>query len=198
MKTKADGNEKTRMFKLTNQNKCSFGGTQWAEGSTHHAPGEGELCTAGWIHVYDSALKAVFMNPIHAAFENPVLWECEVWGNTKADAANLKHGVQHCTTLRQVPLPGLTIEQRIEIAIRVTLCVYEDPAFQSWAESWLSGLDRTEAAAEAAAKAAWAAGAAGAVGAAAWAARTTKKDFDLNAILEQVTQKKGDECEKTS
>jgi hypothetical protein len=35
------------------------------------------LCGPGWLHAYESPLVAAFMNPIHADFRKPRLFEAE-------------------------------------------------------------------------------------------------------------------------
>ena len=125
----------------------------WGEGVTHEATGEGsELCSSGVIHVYRSPRMATFMNPVHANIASPVLWEVD--GEIVVDDG-LKGGVKKATTLRRIDLPIIGIDERVEIAIRCAKLVYHDHAWNSWADSWLAGEDRTRGAAwEAAAKAA--------------------------------------------
>ena len=68
-----------KYYKLTDGNDRSHNDTQWGEGVTHKAIGNGtELCSSDVIHVYDHPLKAVMFNPIHAEFIDPHLWECKV------------------------------------------------------------------------------------------------------------------------
>jgi hypothetical protein len=175
-------------YKLTDVQAQTHNLTQWGEGMTHSGTGVGELCGSGWIHVYDHPLLAVLLNPIHAGFSEPLLWEAKGWGKTRDDYG-LKRGVEHCTTLRQISLPELTTINRVAFAILCALEVYTEPQWRQWGEGWLSGKDRSkkEAAAEAAAAAwaraaAWAAWAAYAA-AAAWAARG--KPLDLTILAEQ-------------
>ena len=143
-------------YKLTDENGKTYGGCEWGPGVSHSAPGTGELCSDGWIHVYDSPCVAVMMNPCHADFENPRLWECEVSGNELNDHG-LKRGVQKCMTVREIPMPVLTTEQRVEIVIQCALYDCKTRYFTSdnfirWAEWWLDGTDRSAAAAWGAAK----------------------------------------------
>ena len=137
-------------YKLTDENNQTYNGTQWGEGVTHKAVGEREkLCTGDVIHVYDHPLKAVMFNPIHANFNNPHLWEVKVQKVVAND--KLKVGVKQCTTLRQIPLPEITTEQRVRFAIYCALEVYRNERFVKWANDWLNGTDRSAEAAEAAA-----------------------------------------------
>ncbi len=155
-----------KYYKLTGQNHKTLNGTLWGEGITHEATGKGkQLCSTDVIHVYGHPLKAAMFNPIHGNFTNPRLWECRV----KQIVANdeLKVGVKVCTTIKKIPLPEITTNQRVRFAILVALKVYSAPFFVTWAQGWLSGKDRTEAATRAARVTAWAAAWAG--DAAAWA-----------------------------
>ncbi len=121
---------------------------------THEAPGRGDLCTSGWIHVYDDPLLAVLHAPIHVSdFNGYRLWECECSGETKADE-QMKRGVQRCTTVREIPLPEVTTRQRVRYGILCAMEVCLDKAWRTWAEKWLSGENRTSADAASAARAA--------------------------------------------
>lgn len=143
-------------YKLTDENMITHGGCQWALGEWRDAPGEGELCGPGWIHVYDHPLVGVFLNPIHADFRRPRLFKCETEGR-ELDDNGLKRGVQRCRLLREIPLPEITVEQRIEIAIRCSQRVCRNVAWNAWADGWLSGADRSVEAAAAATWSAWSA-----------------------------------------
>ncbi len=154
-------------YKLTDAQGQTRDRTQWGENVTHNAPGEGDkLCTAGVIHVYDSPLKAVLFNPIHAGFRDPHLWECTVQRDVADDG--LKVDVKSCTTVRQIPLPVITTAQRVRFGILCTLGVYEEPGWVTWARNWLDGSRIATAAANAAANAAY-------------AAKTKKLNFDALA-----------------
>lgn len=131
----------TTVYKLTDEHGQTHGGTQWGENVTHTAPGRGDLCGPGWIHAYSDPLLAVLLNPIHAGFEHPRLWECE------ADVGKDDHGCElgctSLTTLRELPLPEVTTEQRVRFAILAAKQVCTDERWLAWAEGWLSGQDRS-------------------------------------------------------
>ena len=149
-----------KLYKLTDEDGRTRNGTQWGPGVSHSGTGEGELCGPGWIHAYEHPLIAVLMNPIHANFKNPRLWEAE--GEIARRDGQLKCGCKTLTTVREIPLPEITTEMWVRFAI---MCVKEvctaDIAWNAWADKWLSGEDRSAAvAARAAARAAaWAAAA---------------------------------------
>jgi hypothetical protein len=156
------------LYKLTDEKGQTHGGTQWGEEVTHKARERGKaLCTESVIHCYRHPLLAVLFNPIHADFRTPLLWEAT--GRVVADDG-LKVGCKKVTTIRQIPLPVITTEQRVKFAILVSLEVYHDKDYAKWARNWLDNTDRTEVAAWATAEAK-AEATAGAARAAAWAAR---------------------------
>jgi hypothetical protein len=152
-----------KLYKLTDSCGKTWGGTQWGPGVSHSGTGEGELCGPGWIHAYEHPLVAVLMNPIHANFKNPRLWEAE--GEVGLRDGQIKCGCKTLTTVREIPLPSITTEMRVRFAILCAKEVCAYPAWIAWADRWLSGEDRSEAAAAKAEWAAWAAQAA-----AGWAA----------------------------
>jgi len=167
-------------YKLTDQDGCTRKGQTneclWGENVTHAATGDGTaLCSSDLIHVYEHPLIAAFMNPVHADFKNPLLWECEISGESSKEG-QLKSGFKVVTTIRRIDLPVISLEQRIRISIYCALRQYSDPAFVKWANGWLDGTDRSAARAAWAAQAAWAAAeAAWAAQAAAWAAQAAAR-----------------------
>ena len=173
-----------KLFKLTTQdNKTRAGESNecvWGPNVTHKAIGDGsKLCSDGFIHAYESPLVAVFMNTIHADIENPKLWECK--GEIVKRDGQLKCGVRTLTTVKEIALPILSIEQRIAIAILCAKVVYKDKQWNIWADSWLNGTDRSAKTAYAAAYAA-----ARAAAYAAYAADATAKGFDLLKNIKEV------------
>lgn len=206
---------KTTLYKLTDQAGYTrpglYNACLWGPGVSHSGTGEGELCGPGWVHAYTHPLLAVLLNPIHAAIDNPRLWEAE--GDVVLSDNGLKVGCRTLTTLREMPVPVVTTEQRVRFAILCALTVNRSELWERWAERWLSGEDRSKTAAwatwaeaaaqaaeaeEAAARAAtWAAEAAEAAAAAAHAARTAAETvagrrgaapLDLVALAEQAVR----------
>src|SRR5271157_3531257 len=151
-------NKTTVVYKLTNRDMTTHGGFRWELGKQATAPGEGELCGPGWLHCYSDPLLAVLLNPIHANIENPRLFRAEAGGKSKHDQG-LKSGYTKMTLIEEIPVPDVTTEQRVRFGILCSTKVYNDPTYTSWAGGWLSGKDRSAAAAEAAwaaSEAAWA------------------------------------------
>ena len=104
---------------------------------THHAEGQGsKFYSDDYIYVYDNPLVAVLLNPIHANFPWPLLWE-EDAVDVQSDRG-LKFGAKEVTTLRQIPVPEISTEQTVRFGILCALAVSKKAQFQSWAEAWLS------------------------------------------------------------
>jgi hypothetical protein len=161
-------------YKLTDKDGYTRKGKEneclWGENITHYATGKGsQLCSRDLIHVYRNPLIASFMNPSHADFKNPLLWECEAKGDCNHDG-QLKSGFKTVTTIRRIDLPVITLEKRIRISIYCALKQYSAPSFVKWANAWLDGSDRSARAAAAAEAEARAAAARAARAARAWAA----------------------------
>ena len=146
-----------KLYKLTNAQGRTRGRMQWGAGVTHTAIGSPDqpLCSSGFIHAYESPLLAILLNPIHANFSDPLLWEAE--GDIVKRDGQLKCGCRALTTKRQIPLPMITTEQRVRFAILCAKQVYKKAPFVLWADNWLQGIDRSYTAAANTKKAAYAA-----------------------------------------
>jgi len=162
-----------KLFKLTDERMSTYCSFQYELGVKAHALGKSNNpCSAGVIHAYADPRLAVIFNPIHSNFLNPRLFEAET--DTYLGTDECKCWCKALTLKRELPLPVISIEQKIEFAIRSALVVYNEYNFNLWAESWLSNVDRSKNAANAAAYAAYdaatAENAANAANAAAYAA----------------------------
>jgi hypothetical protein len=179
------------LYKLTDENDCTRDGTLWGPGVTHTAAkGKAVLCSNTVIHAYTHPLLAVFLNPIHA---NITLTTAHLWtarGRVVVNDHGLKVGCKTLTTLERIELPVVTNTQRIAFGILAAKKRCHEPSWNKWADDWLSGKDRSTAAAAAA----WAAKDAAAAAVAAWAAHSAAwaakeaaaaADFDLVAIAKQ-------------
>lgn len=165
---------KTR-YKLTDQKMQTMGSCQWVLGEWKETDGSGELCGPGWLHAYKHPLLAVLHNSIHAEIKEPRLFKVQVFGKEKRDGA-MKCGFTKMRLAEEIALPEVTTIQRVAYGILCALDVCQDAEFQEWARKWLSGEDRSWAAARAAAiratrdtRAAWSAWYAIEGAAAAWA-----------------------------
>lgn len=158
-------------YKLVTQDYTTLNNTKWKIGKTvFAAKGEAKLCSPTVVHSYSSPELAVLLNPIHANIKNPRMLVCEApkaiikdWG---------KNGHEQLTPIKEIELPVFSREQKVYFAILCAMQVYKEPTFILWAESWITGKDRTSKAARSAA--AYAADAANA-NAAAYAARSAAR-----------------------
>ncbi len=166
-----------RLFKLTDRSMRTHGKTQWTLGEWKETDGSGELCSAGWLHAYRDPYLALLMNPLHAAFDNPRIFEAEAEGEFKDDNG-MKCGVTRLRLIKEIDGISVSTEERVEFAIRIALKVYKNEGFVEWATRWLDGKDRGAKAATEAATDAWAAVAA------ARAAMVTEDDHVLSVINE--------------
>ena len=177
-----------KLYKLTDADGYTRRGesneTLWGVNVTHSASGTGTtLCTSDVIHAYEHPLIAVFMNPLHANTPNPVLWEAE--GEVVAREGQLKCGVKTLTTLRRIPLPEITLAQRIRIAIYCALEQCRTFKFVTWATNYLSGSDTSvQSATEMASSVSFTAGACAAYAAAAYANRTYTSSGSIAAMVQ--------------
>jgi hypothetical protein len=138
-----------KRYKLTDQKMQTRNSFQWELNKPAPAlSGKGGLCSAGWYHFYTSPLLAVLLNPIHANISEPRLFEAEVGGKCKTDRG-LKEGYTKGTLVKEIPLPVVTLTQKVAFGILCALEVYKKPSFVKWAKDWLKNTDRTYAAAEA-------------------------------------------------
>ena len=142
------------LTKLTDQDGKTRTGlpteTQWGENITHKATGDPIiLCTNRAIHWYADETLAVLFNPVHARIPHPIGWEVVVQGETVQGTT--KCGSHQVTTIRRIPLPKFTTNQRIAFGIMAALELTDQPPkFILWADKWLSGEDRSTDAADAA------------------------------------------------
>ena len=96
----------TKLYKLTDENSQTYNSTQWGPNVSYSTSGEGDLCGRGWLHAYTHPLLAVLLNPIHANFKNPILWEAE--GIVGKSDYGLKIGCKKLTILRQIEIRTIT------------------------------------------------------------------------------------------
>jgi hypothetical protein len=185
----------TARYKLTTQQRTTHNGyalpalpddgspSEWFYPARRDEPPR--ECSDTALHHYAHPLLAVLFNPIHANIADPVLYEIEIDAEAGTDGLKGWCGAQRL--VRRLPLPVITTEQRVEFAIRAAATQTDDPAWHEWARRWLSGEDRSEAAARAA-RAARAAARAAELARAAWVAESAECP-DFLAIITEVTGK---------
>jgi hypothetical protein len=148
-----------KCYKLTNEYMCTKNNTQWVlnewQGPSYPNATE-NLCSKAWLHGYLDPVLAVLLNPIHARFDNPRLFEAEAEGEIKYDG-QLKFGCQKMRLVKELALPKITSEQRVKFGILCALEVYKDVNFVKWAKNWLNNKDRSAESASEASNTAYAA-----------------------------------------
>ncbi|MDH4249359.1 MAG: hypothetical protein OEW39_16250, partial [Deltaproteobacteria bacterium] len=136
------------LYKLTDKDGLTQNGTQWGEGVTHKADTSypADLCSPGVLHAYHSPLLAVLLNPIHAEFPPDTMRLWEATGDVVVEDG-LKVGCRSLTTIREIPVPVVTLEMRARFGILAALEVVTYEPWIEWANKWLDGTDRSEEAA---------------------------------------------------
>jgi len=143
-----------KVYKLTDKKGKTKNGTSWGENGTHKVTGALELCKNG-IHAYSDPLLAVLHNSIHGQFDlsSAILWECEA-SEEHLDDNGMKTCHRWLKTVKKVPISEVSLAQKIAYGILCAKEVCDDKNWNKWARRWLSGEDRSYAAAHAAADAA--------------------------------------------
>lgn len=136
----------TTIYKLTDQNMQTYGGTQWVLGEERTTDGRGEMCGPGWLHAYTDPLLAVLLNPLHANISEPRLFVGD--GDIGAVDYGLKVGCTRMVLTEEItPLPVVTETQRIRFGIlcakQVVFGAGANSVWLRWPDAWLSGEDRT-------------------------------------------------------
>jgi hypothetical protein len=127
--------------KLLTQNLTSRQDTKWEIGVPITVTEAGnEMCSNQVLHCYNHPMLAVIFNPIHADIRNPKLFEIEVDKIVNTDG--LKFASKSQTLIKEISLPEIAIEQKVEFAIRIAKLVCKDELWNAWADDWLAGKDR--------------------------------------------------------
>jgi hypothetical protein len=135
------------LYKLTDRDGCTYDKTQWGPGVTHTADGLGPMCSPHRIHYYTDQYLAVLINPAQGNYANPRLFEAVDNDSKNTITDGTKSGTTSLTTSVECPVPSVTTEQYVTFGILCALEVYHGGAFRLWAEAWLTGADRSAAAA---------------------------------------------------
>ena len=138
--------EVATIYKLTDMNMKTYGGYPWALGKWNRTSGEGDLCGPGWLHAYTSPVLAELLDPIHANFREYRVFRGEASGPVISDRG-LKVGYTNMRITEELPRRHITTENRIRFGIACACRVYTSAEYRAWAGRWVSGADRTEAAA---------------------------------------------------
>jgi hypothetical protein len=131
-----------KYYKLLSQDLTSHQDTKWEIGVPITIAKEGvKMCSDQVLHCYNHPMLAVIFNPIHVNIHNPKLFEIEVDKIVNTDG--LKFASKSQTLIKEISLPEIAIEQRVEFAIKTVKLVYKNGSWNSWADKWLDGSDRT-------------------------------------------------------
>ena len=138
-----------KFYKLLTQEMTSYNDTKWELNVPITVEKEGvEMCTDQVLHCYNHPLLAVICNPIHARIRNPKIFGINVDKIVNSDG--LKFASKSQTLIKEISLPEISLDQKIEFAIRVVKLVCKNEGWNEWADKWLSGEDRSKASAYAA------------------------------------------------
>lgn len=130
-------------YKLTDENMKTYGDFQWEIGKKVITSGNGTLCSNGWVHFYHCPLLAILLNPCHAAFNNPRLFECKI-GKRQLNDSGLKGGTTELILTKEIQVPQITDTQRIAFGILCVKAICDNRKWNQWADKWLLKKDRTE------------------------------------------------------
>ena len=131
------------LYKLTNQNHCSYGNTKWGARVTHQVRWMNEMCEYGCLHAYRSREIAALLYPAHVRYKEPVPWLAR--GVVRLDDGT-KVGCARLTTIRRTKLPEVTHVNRVSFAILCAMDTREgllNDKWRAWAKRWLSDEDRS-------------------------------------------------------
>jgi len=129
-------------YKLLDKEMRSHGELQWVLGKWHKATEVGRFCGPGGFHAYEHPLLAVLHNSIHASIPTPRLFRAEMGGEIIRDG-QMKLKAQRMRIVEEIPVPVITPEQRAAYAILCARALCTDARWTAWADSWLSGADRS-------------------------------------------------------
>lgn len=135
-----------KCYKILRRDMTSYRGCKWALGEWKESDELGPFCAPGGFHGYEYPLLAALHSPIHGATRNPRLFEAEADGEI-AHEGQMQLKAQRMRIVREIPVPKVSMEQRIAYAIYCAKAVYYDPEWDHWADAWLSGEDRSKQAA---------------------------------------------------
>jgi hypothetical protein len=132
----------TTLYKITTKYDTTFNRTQWGECVTNTVQLRDtyKLCSHHVLHAYASPAMAVIMDPAHMCLlPNGKLWKCD--GDVVINDGT-KIGCTSLTTLHEIPIPKISHEEYVTIAISCTKHICTDRVWLSWADNWLDGMDR--------------------------------------------------------
>lgn len=114
------------LYKVTDSDGCTRGGTRWGPGVTHHAQGSPaqDINSDGWIHVYEHPVLALIFKSLHSDHAaNPKrIWEAQ--GTVGKHCGHVKCGCRSLTTVREIAFPDVPLRELVEFAQRAATASY--------------------------------------------------------------------------
>jgi hypothetical protein len=110
------------LYKLTDQNQETQGGTKWGAGVTHRHKicDDPKLCSGDVFHAYRNVNLAFLLNPNHANIKKPILWEC------KGKVVVSDYGKVGCFSLKvtkRLPAPAWWVNSKNKNLVRATFAI---------------------------------------------------------------------------
>lgn len=173
-----------KCYKLLSQDMTSYRGCSWTLGEWKGSNSLGPFCGPGGFHGYEHPLLAVLHNPLHANIRDPRLFEAEAAGEIAHDG-KMQLKAQRMRIVREITVPAVSLEQRVAYGIYCAKAIYDDPQWNSWADSWLSGVDRSRSAAKSVVAYRQCKAAALAANAAGWAAAVAERAAEAALAAEE-------------
>lgn len=127
-------------YKLLSQD-MEANGYRWTLGQWVMSDALGNFCPPGGFRGYEHPLLAILHNPIHDNIPNPRMFEAVADGKSYYDG-RIQLMAQWMMLIREIPVPAVTLEQRVAYGIYCAKAVYSAPWWNEWADAWLSGADR--------------------------------------------------------
>lgn len=112
---------------------------EWGENVTNKIDNvnpKAPLCTSNWIHAYLSPELAALLMHTHVHFPTPVLWEAESSCNHIYERGD-KVGVKELTTIRQIPIPKVTLQQKLAFLEKMKNYYFQNKKIEELWNKWV-------------------------------------------------------------
>ena len=129
-------------YTISGKDGYTHDGMKWGARVTHIASGQGDVYDPRWLHFYRDPHIAMLLDLNYTDDSQCRLWESTAFGRILHDGW-LKSGCTHLRTDFEIPAPTISLDERVEFAIRCAMAAGSDPVFDDWADGWLSGSDRS-------------------------------------------------------
>jgi hypothetical protein len=126
-------------YLLTNAEHNTWRGSRVSPGrSVISSKSEDNVIDRNTDELGESPLVAIMLNPWHAQIDQQKMLELEIG---QVEVINNDTCIN--MTVREASVPSVTTDQKIVFALMVMQEVYKNPVFNNWADSWISGSDRS-------------------------------------------------------